>query len=145
MDMLSSSISRNMMMDKSDSNKDDDVHEAILMSLSHRLEYIIRNDGSVVTMSVLLPNLPRDVFFTMFPTWTLSWFVGHARVCPVYLAFGFMKWCKENNVPDTFNLPLAAEALSCPTLDVLVPNAKRAAKFFDENHESFESSIVTNV
>jgi hypothetical protein len=116
-----------------------------LVSLSERVKFLIRNDGSLVTMSVLLPSLDSRIFFTMFPTWTPEWFAGCLRICPVFLSFGFIKWCVDHDVPNTFNLPLAAEALQLPTRETLLPNAKRIIAFFKDNHSFFDVSLVQAV
>jgi hypothetical protein len=116
-----------------------------LVSLSQRVKFLIRNDGSLVAIAVLLPALDSKIFFTMFPTWTPDWFSGNLRICPVYLAFGFIKWCVNHDIPNTFNLPLAAEALMLPSREALLPNAHRTKAFFKDHHGCFEKSIVQAV
>jgi hypothetical protein len=118
----------------------------ILDSLSRHAEFLLGHDGILVTMSVLLPSLADDIFFIMFPTWTPEWFAGKAVcICPIFLAFGVMKWCKDRDLRHTFNLPLAAAALQLPTSEFLLPNAKRAQKFLTEHKESFDSGLVNGV
>jgi hypothetical protein len=100
---------------------------------------------SLVTMWILLPSLDFRIFFTKFPTWTPEWFAGCLRICPVFLSFGFVKWCVAHDVPSTFNLPLAAEALQLPTRETLLPNAKIILAFFKDNHSFFDASMVQAV
>ena len=113
--------------------------------LSHRVAYLIRNDALLVTMVVCLPSFDSDLFAIMFPTYTPEWFAGCHRICPIFVAFGFVKWCKDRQIPVTFNLPLAAEALQLPTRKCLIDNARLTLDFFKENFSYFDPTLVQGV
>jgi hypothetical protein len=114
-----------------------------LESLSERVKFFLRNDLCIVTMSVLLPSFQRDLFFTMFPTFTPEWFAGGED--PVFLAFGLIKWCKDRNVSNYFNLALASEALQLPPRESMLLSARRTVEFFQANSSKFDTLVVQNI
>ena len=114
-----------------------------LESLSQRVKFFLRNDLCVVTMSVLLPSFQRDLFFTMFPTFTPEWFAGGED--PVFLAFGLIKWCKDRDVANYFNLALASEALQLPPRESMLLSARRTVEFFEANSSKFDTLVVQNI
>jgi hypothetical protein len=114
-----------------------------LESLSERVKFFLRNDLCVVTMSVLLPSFQRDLFFTMFPTFTPEWFAGGED--PIFLAFGLIKWCKDREVANYFNLALASEALQLIPRESMLLSARRTVQFFEANSSKFDTLVVQSI